>query len=74
MSQFNQLSPLPLVWAKGAGRLERADHLPVVEFGSLHVAASDRQAVRPVDMNVERSVVEARAFALEPLGALTVAS
>ena len=43
--------------------LERADNLPVVEFGSLHVTACDRQAVRPCDMNGERSIVEAGAFA-----------
>jgi len=43
--------------------LERANHLPVVEFGSIHVTVSDRQAVRSIDTNGERSVVEAGAFA-----------
>ena len=42
--------------------LERADNLPVVEFGSLHVTACDRQAIRPADMNGEHSIVETAAF------------
>ena len=36
---------------------------PLWNFGSLHVTACDRQAVRPGDMDGERSIVEAGAFA-----------
>src|SRR4029453_19415485 len=62
LSRFEQVleaGALDLSW-RG---LERADDLPVVEFGSLHVTACEGQAVRPSHLNGEHPIVEPGAFA-----------